>query len=166
MIEFVDVSLGRIRTLNPKVIESATKAFQKSISQFIPVYVVWASRTVEQQEVLYRSGRTMLGPIITARRPGYSAHNYGLGLDFCLLSGKKLLSWNECFDNPVLHEKWYRVIRNFEAEGWESGWRWPSFEPGHLQNLMGHTIGELNISYTKHEDRNNRDKDIREQSED
>lgn len=153
MIEFVDISMRRISTLNPKIIESASKAFQKCISSHFPVYIIWGSRTVEQQEVLYRSGRTTLGPIITSRRPGYSAHNFGLALDFCLLDGKRLVSWDEALKDEKLHEKWVRAVRAFEAEGWESGWRWPSFEPGHLQNLMGHTIGELHISYARHENR-------------
>ena len=155
MTEFVDISMGRISTLDSRVIESATKAFQKCLSKHIPIYIIWGSRTVEQQELLYRSGRTMHGPIITSRRPGYSAHNFRLGLDFCLLDGKKLLTFDECLSNKVLHEKWFRAVRYFEEEGWESGWRWPSFEPGHLQNLMGHTIGDLHISYARHENRDN-----------
>jgi hypothetical protein len=155
MIEFADISMGRIRTLDSRVIESATKAFQKCLTKHIPVYIVWGSRTLEQQELLYRSGRTMPGPIITSRRPGYSAHNLRLGLDFCLLDGKKMLSFEECQKSEVLHKQWFIAVRYFEEEGWESGWRWPSFEPGHLQNLMGYTIGELHINGMRNEDRNN-----------
>ncbi len=166
MIEFVDISMRRIGTLNPRIIESATKAFQKCISQHVPIYVMWGSRTIEQQELLYRSGRTMLGPIITSRRPGYSVHNFGLGLDFCLLDGKRLVSWDEAFSNDKLHEKWMRVVKAFEAEGWESGWRWPSFEPGHLQNLMGYTIGELHNSYKNDASRDNWNQNLREPNQD
>jgi len=155
MTEFVDISMGRIRTLDSRLVESATRAFQKCRSSYIPIYIIWSSRTIEQQGLLYRSGRTTHGPIITARRPGYSAHNYNLGLDFCLLDGKRLLTWDECFANPALHEKWIKVVRNFEKEGWESGWRWPSFEPGHMQNLLGNTIGDLHIKSTRDENRDN-----------
>jgi peptidoglycan L-alanyl-D-glutamate endopeptidase CwlK len=147
MAEYVDLSMRKIRTLNTKLIESATSAFQKCIAKKIPIYIIWGSRTIEQQELLYMSGRTMLGPIMTNRRPGYSAHNFGLALDFCLLDGKNLISWKQAFEDEKLHRQWFEVVKAFEAEGWESGWRWPSFEPGHLQNLMGYTIGELHNSY-------------------
>ena len=153
MIEFVDVSMSRIATLNSIHVESATKAFQKCLSQKLPVYILWGSRTAEEQELLYRFGRTLPGPIVTHRRPGYSPHNFGLALDFCLLDGKKLLSWNDCFHDEVLHEKWLKVVKIFEAEGWTAGWRWPSFEPGHFENLLGLTIGDLQKKFTSNEDR-------------
>jgi len=156
MIEFVDVSMSRIATLNSIHVASATNAFQKCISQRIPIYITWGSRTMQEQELLYRFGRSLPGPIVTHRRPGYSPHNYGLALDFCLLDGKKLLSWEDCYPVESLHEKWMRVVKVFEAEGWTAGWRWPSFEPGHLENLMGLTIGDLHKKYTSDEDRNYR----------
>jgi peptidoglycan L-alanyl-D-glutamate endopeptidase CwlK len=147
MTEFVDTSVRRINTLNSNIVGSAITAFQNCISKKIPLYIVWGSRTIEQQDLLYRSGRTMLGPIMTARRPGYSAHNFGLALDFCLLDGKNLVSWEQALKDDKLHEQWHKAVQIFEAQGWESGWRWPSFEPGHLQNLMGYTIGELHNSH-------------------
>lgn len=143
MTEFVDISTSRINTLHPQIKESAHRAFQKCLTQRIPVYVMWGSRSCEEQSLIYRMGRSLIGPILTHRRPGYSPHNFSLALDFCLLDGKKLLSWEECFNNEKRYKQWIKVVRAFELEGWESGWRWPSFEPGHLQNLMGITIGEM-----------------------
>jgi peptidoglycan LD-endopeptidase CwlK len=157
MTEFADVSMERIHTLNSKLIESAINVLRKCLKQKLPIHILWGSRTLEQQDLLYRFGRTLHGSIITHRRPGYSAHNFGLALDFCLSEGTRLLTWDECFADPEKHKMWFRVVQIFEAEGWESGWRWPSFEPGHMQKLMGHTIGELHVSYKQDEDRNNRD---------
>lgn len=153
MTEFVDISMSRIGTLHPQVVESAQRAFQKCLTQRVPVYILWSSRSYEEQALMYRMGRSLIGPILTHRRPGYSPHNFSLALDFCLLDGKKLLSWDDCFDNDKRHEQWFKVLRAFESEGWEAGFRWPSFEPGHLQNLMGMTIGELHAK--ANENRNN-----------
>jgi len=85
MSTLLDVSMQRINTLNTKLIPSATRVFERCHKEKIPVYVVWGSRTVEQQDVLFRLGRTAPGPLQTTKRGGYSAHNYGLALDFCLL---------------------------------------------------------------------------------
>jgi len=145
MTEFIDISMGRIRTLDSRVVESATRAFQNCLSAQIPIYLLWGSRTQEEQALMYRLGRTLHGPISTHRRAGYSPHNFGLALDFCLLEGRKLLSWEDCFDNELRYGNWFKAVKMFEVEGWEAGWRWPSFEPGHLQNLMGLTIGQLQI---------------------
>ena len=136
MSKFLDVSMQRINTLNPKLIPSATRVFEKCVKDKIPLYIVWGSRTFDQQDLLFRFGRTIPGPIHTLHRGGFSAHNYGFALDFCLLFGNNMMSWEEVYPRDYWRNKWLRVVRYFEEEGWEAGWRWPSFEPGHVQNLM------------------------------
>lgn len=143
MAEFLDVSMQRINTLNPKLVPSATRVFDKCQQNKIPVYIVWGSRTMDQQDTLFRLGRTIPGEIITTRRAGFSAHNYGLALDFCLLFNKELMSWEDCYPRDYWRNKWLKVVRFFEEEGWETGWRWPSFEPGHAENLLGNTLTDL-----------------------
>lgn len=140
MAKFLDVSMQRINTLNPQLIPSATRVFDRCQKEKIPIYIVWGSRTLEQQDLLFRHGRTIPGNVITTHRAGFSAHNYGLALDFCLLFDTELLSWEDVYPRKYWRLKWLRVSQYFEEEGWESGWRWQSFEPGHVQNLMGKTI--------------------------
>lgn len=140
MTKFLDVSMQRINTLNPSLIPSATRVFDKCQRDKIPIYIVWGSRTLEQQELLFRHGRTIPGRVMTTHRPGFSAHNHGLALDFCLLFDTELLSWEDVYPRKYWRLKWLKVSQYFEEEGWESGWRWQSFEPGHVQNLMGKTI--------------------------
>ena len=123
------------------------------------MYVVWGTRTADQQDLMYRFGRTIPGKILTTHRGGYSAHNYGFALDFCLLFNKELLSWEDVYPRDYWRNKWLKVVRYFEEEGWESGWRWPSFEPGHVQNLSGNTLTEL---YERYSNRNNWYQNIRE----
>lgn len=153
MTAFLDVSMQRINTLNPKLIAPATRVFEKCVKNKIPIYVVWGSRTLEQQDLLFRYGRTIPGHILTTRRAGYSAHNYGLALDFCLLFNTEMLSWEEVYNRDYWRNKWLKVVRYFEEEGWESGWRWPSFEPGHVQNLLNNTLTDL---YEQNNTGNNR----------
>ena len=33
-------------------------------------------------------------------------------------------------------------MKIFEKDGWDSGWRWYNFQPGHVENLLGKTIIE------------------------
>jgi peptidoglycan L-alanyl-D-glutamate endopeptidase CwlK len=140
MTKFLDVSMQRINTLNPSLIPSATRVFDKCQRDKIPIYIIWGSRTLEQQDLLFRHGRTIPGRVMTTHRAGFSAHNYGLALDFCLLFDTELLSWEDVYPRKYWRLKWLKVSQYFEEEGWESGWRWQSFEPGHVQNLMGKTI--------------------------
>ena len=140
MSRFLDISMQRINTLNPILIPAATRVFEKCQKEKIPLYIVWGSRTVEQQDLIYRYGRTIPGPIQTTRRGGSSAHNYGLALDYCLLFNTELMSWEDVYPRKYWRQRWLKVAQYFEEEGWESGWRWQSFEPGHVQNLLGNTM--------------------------
>jgi peptidoglycan L-alanyl-D-glutamate endopeptidase CwlK len=161
--KFLDVSIQRINTLDTKLIASATRVFDRCIKERIPVYIVWGRRSEEQQEVMYRYGRSIPGQILTTHRPGYSTHNYGLALDFCLLFNTDLLSWEDCYPRVYWRNKWLKVVRFFEEEGWTSKWRGADFEPGHVENLMGN---DLKFYYEQNGNRNKWISNIREQDED
>lgn len=152
-VKYLDVSIQRINSLDSRLIPSATRVFDKCIKNKIPVYIIWGSRTLEQQDLLFRCGRTIPGQIQTTHRGGFSAHNYGLALDFCLLFNKELLSWEECYPRSYWRNKWLKVVRYFEEEGWVSKWRGIDFEPGHVENLLENTILGL---YEQTQNRNNR----------
>ena len=143
MAEFLDISIQRINTLDAKLIPSAMRVFDRCHKEKIPLYIVWGTRTLEQQDLLFRLGRTIPGHIETTNRPGFSAHNYGLALDFCLLFNTELMSWEECYPRTYWKHKWLKAVKHFEEEGWDTGWRWPSFSPGHCENLLGNTILNL-----------------------
>lgn len=140
MADFLDISIQRINTINPKLIPSAIRVFDRCHREKIPLYIIWGIRTLEQQELLFRLGRTIPGHIETTNRPGFSAHNYGLALDFCLLFNTELMSWEECYPRKYWKHKWIKAIKYFEEEGWTAKWRHPDFEPGHVENLMGSSI--------------------------
>jgi len=160
------ISAQRLNTLHPKLRESAFRVYNRAKSEGIPIYIVWGTRTLAEQAILFRFGRSIPGRIVTTRRATYSAHNYGLAFDFCLHMNKVLLDWNDVYERPYWRRKWLRVVKMYEEEGWESGWRWPSFEPGHIQNLMGHTILELVAKYEQTKNRDNGIEAVREPIED
>lgn len=84
-------------------------------------------RSLEEQERLYQQGRITPGAIVTNAKPGQSAHNYGLALDFVPLVGGKP-------DWSGKHPDWEACILIAESHGLESASRWTRFrEKPHLQ---------------------------------
>lgn len=84
-------------------------------------------RSLNEQAALYAQGRTAPGRIVTYARPGSSAHNFGLALDFVpLINGKA--EWRA--PSP----RWDQAIKIAEAFGMESASKWQKFrEWPHLQ---------------------------------
>lgn len=145
--KFQEISLERLNTLNPKISNSAINIITNLWKEKIPIYVLWGSRTIEEQNMLYRFGRTLPGDIMTTKRGGYSPHNYGLALDFCFIARGKMMGWEDIHKIPYQRARWIKAIGKFEADGWETGFRWPRFEPGHVQKMLGYTVGELYQMY-------------------
>src|SRR3990167_2317807 len=84
-------------------------------------------RSFAEQIRLYAQGRTQPGDIVTYAKPGQSAHQYGLALDFVPIVGGKP-SWDGS------HPDWERCIVIADRLGLESASRWPRFrEKPHLQ---------------------------------
>ena len=146
MNEFTQqTSVNRINTLNKKLIAPALDIYTSCIKDRIPIHIVWAKRSKEEQQTIYKYGRTVPGSIITTNRPGYSAHNYGLALDFCFYYDGRMQTWFSVEKVSYWRWMWIKVVKRFEEAGWTSGFRWEyNYEPGHVENLLGSTIGEWN----------------------
>ncbi len=166
--DYTNISAQRLTTLHPLLVESALKGYQKCLEKRIPIYITWGYRSKEEQDLLYRYSRSIPGQVITTTRGGYSAHNYGLAFDFCLYRDAVLLDWADCEPDRYWRWAWLKVLKIFEKQGWEVGWRWQSFEPGHIQNLMGKTIYDYKHEADEgtNQNRYNRRQDIREQNTD
>lgn len=104
------------------------EAWQRAcVAAGLDVLIYCTLRPLEEQAKLYEQGRTTPGPIVTYAKPGESAHNYGLALDFVPMAGSKPL-WAPGSTAYV------RAIELAEAEGMESACRWKKFtEWPHLQ---------------------------------
>jgi len=117
----------RIEDLRPMMQQKA-RAWQAACSTAgldILVYCTW--RSLEEQADLYAKGRSQPGKIVTMAKPGTSAHNYGLALDFVpLVAGKAL--WKA----PA--PEWLEAVEIAGKCGLESASKWERFkEWPHLQ---------------------------------
>lgn len=142
-----------INTLDTRLIPSANRVLDACRREEIPIALVWGRRTILEQNLLFRHGRTIPGDVLTTHRGGYSAHNYGLALDYCLHKQNQLIGWEDAYEIEHWHKQWLRIGRLFESEGWVSKWRSYDFEPGHVENLLGKTIGQLYAERRQAEDR-------------
>jgi peptidoglycan LD-endopeptidase CwlK len=69
--------------LYPPLLERVLDMLARCRALGADYYAVAGFRTYEQQAKLYFQGRTMPGAKVTNARPGESAHNFGLAVDFC-----------------------------------------------------------------------------------
>lgn len=124
--------------LHPKVAYYAQKVIEQAFSEGILVQITQGLRTIAEQQALYDQGRTKPGNIVTNAKPGTSYHNYGLAVDYVLLSddGKTAL-W-------TVNTKWKRVAAIGKSYGFAWGGDWTSFKDyPHLEMSFGLTCTQL-----------------------
>lgn len=105
----------------------ATGWYQDCKDAGLDILVYCTLRSAQEQEDLYAIGRTKPGRKVTYARPGESAHNHGLALDFVpLVNGKP--DWRAGSDAYI------HAVQLAEARGMESASKWKRFkEWPHLQ---------------------------------
>ncbi len=87
-------------------------------------------RSAAEQDALYASGRTVPGPIRTKAKAYQSAHQYGLALDFVILTNGKT-DWSG--DSPA----WEKAISLAQSHGMHS---LRPMESAHLEHPDWHAI--------------------------
>lgn len=139
-------SVNRINTLHPKLIASAMEVYNACVADNIPIHITCGYRSPQEQEIIYKYGRTIPGTVLTMNRAGYSAHNHKLALDFCFYYDGQMKTWVDAQKTDYWKWMWTKTVNRWRAAGWESGFFWDyNWEPGHVQNLLGKTIGEWYI---------------------
>ncbi len=128
------VSEGRVALLHPSVRAEVKRLIEQAESGFPPsmaIRIVQGLRTIAEQDALYAQGRTKPGAIVTKAKGGSSFHNYGLAIDFAILTDKDGngtfddLSWDIKRDNDKDGvADWLEVVKIFEAAGWTWGGKW------------------------------------------
>lgn len=139
------ISVQRIGKLHPAVRDEALRIALGLWHGGVHVRVTHTLRTWEEQAILYAMGRTAKGQIVTNAKAGHSYHNYGLALDFCVLTPQGKASWNrgDDFNNDAISD-WLQVVEAFKAKGWEWGGDWKTLKDyPHLQKTFGHPVGNL-----------------------
>ncbi|MDM5321214.1 M15 family metallopeptidase [Bacillus altitudinis] len=118
--------------------ESAIEMIKQAYKEGIYVQITSGYRSFAEQNKLYAQGRTAPGKIVTNAKGGQSNHNYGLAIDYVLLSadGKKAL-W-------TVNEKWRRVAQIGKSLGFSWGGDWKSFKDyPHLEMMGSLTLTQL-----------------------
>ncbi|MFJ5622021.1 M15 family metallopeptidase [Peribacillus loiseleuriae] len=83
--------------------ESALEVIKLAYTECIYVQIPDGYRSIAEQDKLYAQGRTAPGKVVTNAKGGQSNHNYGLAVDYFLLTpdGKTAL-W-------TVNNDWLRV---------------------------------------------------------
>lgn len=124
--------------INPRVKEYAVELIRRAYAEGIYVQISSGYRSNAEQQKLYNQGRTTPGKIVTNARPGQSVHNYGLAIDFFLVSddGNTAL-W-------TVNHKWKRVAAIGKSIGFQWGGDWKSFpDYPHLDMQKGLSLAQL-----------------------
>lgn len=156
------ISIQRAALLHPSVRAEVITCIDKveaGLPQNMAVRIVQGLRTIKEQDDLYAQGRTKPGKVVTNAKGGSSFHNYGLAIDFAILTDKdgngtfEDLSWDIRKDNDKDGvADWLEVVKVFEAAGWEWGGKWSSIKDyPHLQKTFGLTWRQLFDRYQKKE---------------
>ena len=123
---------------HPVVRESALEMIRRAYREGIYVQISEGHRSYARQNDLYAQGRTRPGNIVTNARGGQSWHNFGIAVDFFLVSddGQRAI-W-------TVNNKWRRAAQIAKQLGFEWGGDWTSFvDYPHLQMTGGLTLAQL-----------------------
>ncbi|WP_256760572.1 M15 family metallopeptidase [Cohnella sp. WQ 127256] len=139
-----------ITELHPIVAANRDKLVAQSEKIGIRVVVTDDFRSSQEQNALYRKGRSDEGAIVTQVKGGQSYHNYGLAIDFALgLAGGKVIWDLEVDGNANGKSDWMEVVAIAKGLGFSWGGDWASFKDyPHLQMDFGYSIGELQRGWT------------------
>ena len=130
-------SESKLKGVHGTIRDMTIELIKKAYNQKIYVAVVQGYRSIEEQNALYAQGRTRSGSIVTNARGGYSFHNYGLAIDFCLFNENKQPVWS-------VNDKWMSVVRMATGIGFSSGAYWSSFKDyPHLEYTFGLSLAQL-----------------------
>lgn len=134
-----------VTDLHPVVALYRDRLIAESQEVGIGIRITDGFRSAEEQDALYRQGRTAEGPIVTHVKGGQSYHNYGLAIDFALELPDGQVIWDLEYDgNGNGISDWMEVVEIAKKLGFTWGGDWEGFpDYPHLQMDFGYTIGEL-----------------------
>lgn len=135
-------SSSKLTGLLPVVKDATIKLIEHTYNLGIPILITQGFRTYAQQNDLYAQGRAKSGKIVTNAKGGYSNHNFGVAIDFCLLlSDGKNVSWDTLKDgNLDSLPDWSQVVDVAKKLGFAWGGDWRSFKDlPHFEMTFGLT---------------------------
>ncbi|RDY84088.1 M15 family metallopeptidase [Bacillus amyloliquefaciens] len=125
--------------LHPLVKQNAEVLQTAALKKGITVVITEGFRSIEEQNELYRQGRSKKGNIVTYAKGGESYHNYGLAIDFALQKKDGSLIWDMTYDgNQNGRPDWLEVVSIAKTLGFDWGGDWRNFKDyPHLQMIPG-----------------------------
>ncbi|WP_042460490.1 M15 family metallopeptidase [Neobacillus dielmonensis] len=131
--------------LNPIVKERSEQLIQQAAKKGIVVVITDGFRSADDQDKLYKQGRTTEGSIVTHAKGGESYHNYGLAIDFALETPSGEVVWDMDYDrNQNAKSDWTEVVQIAKKLGFDWGGDWAKFKDyPHLEMNFGLTIADL-----------------------
>lgn len=147
-------SASKLSGLNAVVRSAAEALIEGSYDRGVPILITQGLRTIAEQNALYAQGRTAAGSIVTNAKGGYSYHNFGLAIDFALLTGNgSTVSWDTARDGDADGVKdWSEVVGVAKALGFAWGGDFKSFKDlPHFEMTFGLTTAQLRAGSTPSE---------------
>lgn len=134
-----------VTQLHPLVAENKDKLVAESEKIGIRVVITDDFRSSQEQDALYRKGRSDSGSIVTQVKGGQSYHNYGLAIDFAIGVSSGKVIWDLEYDgNGNGKPDWMEVVSIAKKLGFTWGGDWKGFpDYPHLQMDFGYSIAEL-----------------------
>ncbi|ANY67747.1 hypothetical protein BBD42_15690 [Paenibacillus sp. BIHB 4019] len=139
-------SAARLSGLLPVVKAAAEALIERSYKRGVPIVITQGLRTYAEQDALYAQGRTKAGSIVTNARAGYSYHNFGVAIDFSLLSEDgRSVYWDTKRDaDKDGIADWNEVVAEAKALGFAWGGDWTSFKDyPHFEMTFGLSTAQL-----------------------
>ena len=142
------ITLSRIETAHPAVRAQLREIYSdicKRLTGRAQCRFTEVLRSSARQAELYAQGRSKPGKIVTNAKAWESAHQFGLSVDVVLILDGKEASWDTVcdYDKDGIAD-WLEMVMVFESHGWTWYGRNKKFrEAPHFENLLGHTIKEL-----------------------
>ena len=121
-------------SIYPPFRERCFELAAKCREQGADYYSISGFRSFAEQAALFAQGRTAPGQIVTRAKPGQSAHNYGIAVDWCRDADMK---------RDGLQPDWrlpdYELLaKTAESMGLEAAYFWKTFKEGpHVQLPLG-----------------------------
>lgn len=125
----------KLATLRPKVAQMAQSLIDQCKTQLgLNLSIVWALRTVAEQNALYAQGRNgNPGKIVTQAKGGFSLHNYGVAFDCVPVDANGNAVWNYDFS---------KIAKIAQSIGLEWGDRgYPDFD--HFEYRAGYSLEDF-----------------------
>lgn len=140
--------MSKLEGLHPYVKQKTEELIRNSNARLTnhKMMITHGFRSKAEQDKLYAQGRTAPGAIVTNAKGGTSMHNFGLAIDFALVTpdGKKAV-WDtkSDFDKDGVAD-WMEVVEEAKKLGFTWGGDWKGFvDNPHFQMLGGRTESQI-----------------------